>query len=199
MPEFWVEENIRPINRQGTTIDQLLVNDIKPIVDYLKQKNILSWHFFREDSGWQGGSQNIRHLRVRFEATDLAHLKRIRMTLKKKLDDLQNNNRILDHYVGKHGRPVRLYRNYYSGENIGYDEQNIDPKGWYLVKQSLNIGSEIALLLIKGRLGNVQLGTDYTFGKISHLFPNQCRHYPFIPRAPNWPRDWIVYDTNNPN
>jgi len=196
MSEYWVEENIRPVSHRD--LDRLLIQDLEPVVHALKQKGILSWHFLREDDGWKA-SQNVRHVRLRIEVTDLNSLKKIRIFLKRRLDALQQNNVILDHYVGNHGMPVRKYQNYYKGESAGFDEQVAHPKGWLLVKKYMEVGSEIALLLIKGRMNLVQLGPIYEFYKISHLFPNQCRHYPFVPKIQNWPSSWIVYDVVNPS
>ena len=65
MSEYWVEENIRPRSHQDS--DRLLIDDLEPIINVLKQKGIISWHFLREDSNWRG-SQNIRHIRLRFRA-----------------------------------------------------------------------------------------------------------------------------------
>jgi len=196
MSEYWIEEDIRPgLHRD---FDRLLIDDLEPIISVLKQKGIISWHFLRENSDWRG-SQNIRHIRLRFKVKNLRHLKKIRRFLKRELDSLQRNGVILDHYVGKHGKPVRRYQDYYKGESGGFDEQVPNPNGWNLVQKFMEIGSEIALLLIKGRMGRIQLAPDFNFYKISHLFPNQCRHYPFIPSIRNWPQSWIVYDVINPS
>jgi len=178
MSEYWVEENIRPISHRDS--DRLLIDDLEPIVDMLRTKGIVAWHFLREGSGWRE-SQRVKHIRLRFEARDLNHLKRIRRLLKRKLDTLRQNGAIVDHYVGRHGRPVRRYQDYYKGESGDFDEHVTQPKGWNLVKKSLEVGSEMALLLIKGRMNRIQLGGQYDFYKISHLFPNQCCHYPLIP------------------
>lgn len=198
MPEYWVEENINPLSHQAS--DRLLIDDLEPIVNTLKQKGAISWHFLREDQNWKG-TQNVQHIRLRFKASNLKHLKKIRRLLKRKLDILQQNRVIVDHYVGKHGKPVWRYRDYYQGESGGFDEQATNSKGWSFVERHLEIGSEMALLLIKGRMNRVQLGRDYTFYKISHLFPNQCRHYPFTLRTPPpiWPPNWIAYDIANPS
>jgi len=93
---------------------------------------------------------------------------------------------------------VRRYKDYYQGESRDFDEQMQNPKGWSLVERYFETGSEMALLLIKGRMNRLQLGPQYNFYKISHCFPNQCRHYPFIPRIPNWRHNWIAYDIANP-
>lgn len=193
MPEYWVEENIKPLSHQDS--DRLLIDDLETIVNALKQKGVISWHFLREGSSWRG-SQNIKHIRLRFKANNLRHLKKIRRLLKKKLDILQQNGIIIDHYVGIHGKPVRLYKDYYKGgASEAFDEQVPNPKGWSLVEKFLEIGSELALLLIKGRMNRVQLDRDFTFYKISHLFPNQCRHYPHLLSIPNW----IAYNVANPS
>lgn len=139
---------------------------------------------------------------MRFKATNLAHLKRIRIFLKRKLDLLQQNGAIVDHYVGRHGKPVRLYRDYYrGGESEAFDEQTPNPKGWRLVEKLLEAGSECALLLIEGRMNRVQLGREYGFYKISHLFPNQCGHYPMPIRlqTQSGPVDLIAYDHITPS
>lgn len=201
MSEYWVEENIRPLSHRDS--DRLLIEDLEPIVNALKQKGIISWHFLREGEGWKG-SQNVKHIRLRFKADNLQHLKKIRRFLKRKLDILQQNGVIVDHYVGKHGKPVRRYRDYYQGESRDFDEQVTNPKGWNLVEGCMEIGSEMALLLIKGRMNRIQLGPKYNFYKISHLFPNQCRHYPFIPLQfplyrQNWSPNWVIYDVANPS
>ena len=176
MTEFWVEEDIRPISRRDS--DRLLIDDIGLIVEALKQQGIISWHFLRESDGWRE-TQSVSHIRLRFKAEDLAHLKRIRIHLKRTLDILQQNRTILDHYVGIHGKPVRFYKDYYKGgASEAFDEQMPNQKGWSLVEEFLELGSELALLLIKGRMNRVQLGREFKFYKISHLFPNQCRHYP---------------------
>jgi len=197
MLEYWVEENIRPLSHQDS--DRLLIEDLEPIVNTLKQRGIMSWHFLRESDNWRG-NQDVRHIRLRFEATDLNHLKRIRRFLKRELDILVRNGVIVDHYVGKHGNPVRRYRDYYQGESGGFDEQVATPKGWSLVERHLEIGSEMALLLIRGRMNRVQLAHDYNFPKISHLFPNQCRHYPhsIMVQTQSGPRNWMAYDPVNP-
>jgi len=199
MPEYWVEENIRPISHQDS--DRLLVDDIEPIVKALKQRGIISWHFLREGEGWRE-SQRVKHIRVRFKAENLEHFKRIRRFLKRKLDILQQNRVIVDHYVGIHGKPVRFYRDYYKGgASEAFDEQVPNPKGWCLVEKFLEVGSELAFLLINGRMNRVQLGREYTFYKISHLFPNQCRHYPMPVRAQTQSGqtvNLIAYDPVNP-
>lgn len=199
MTEFWVEEDIQPISHQDS--DRLLIEDIERVVDALKRKGIVSWHFLREDSGWRQ-TQNVRHIRLRFKAENLEHLKRIRRYLKKKLDNSQQNGLIVDHYVGRHGTPVRFYRDYYKGgASENFDEQVPNPIGWNLVEHSLEIGSEMALLLIKGRLNRLQLGTSFNFGKISHLIPNQFRHYYYTipPYTLNGqPMTLIAYDADNP-
>ena len=193
MTEYWVEENIRPVSHQDS--DRLLIEDLEPVVYALKQRGTISWHFLREDRNWRG-SQNIQHIRLRFKVDSLNQLKKIRRLLKRRLDILQQNGVLIEHYVGRHGKPVRRYRDYYQGgASEAFDEQVSNPKGWSLVEKFLEIGSELALLLIKGRMNRVQLGHDYTFYKISHLFPNQCRHYPHPTRTPNW----IAYNIANPS
>lgn len=199
MSEYWVEEDIRPLSHQDS--DRLLIEDIEPIIDALKKKGILSWHFLREDDNWRG-SQNIRHIRLRFKAKNLKDLKKIRLFLKKKLDILQQNGIIIEHYVGIHGVPVRFYKDYYKGgASEAFDEQAPNPKGWSLVEKSLEIGSEMALLLINGRMNRIQLGREYGFYKISHLFPNQCRHYPMPKTGRSYTGQivtLIAYDPVNP-
>lgn len=112
------------------------------------------------------------------------------------------NGVIVDHYVGKHGNPVRRYRDYYKGgASEAFDEQVPNPKGWSLVEKFLEVGSELALLLIKGRMNRVQLARDYNFPKISHLFPNQCRHYPMLVRMQTQSGQSVnlmAYDPANP-
>jgi hypothetical protein len=49
MPAYWVEENVRPISNQD--FDRFLIDDIVPIVNVLKQRGIVSWHFLREGDG----------------------------------------------------------------------------------------------------------------------------------------------------
>jgi len=197
---WWVEEDIRPISHQDS--DRLLIDDITPCVEALKQKGIISWHFLRERDGWRE-TQAVRHIRLRFRAKNLKHLKKIRRDLKKKLDALQQNGTILDHYVGIHGKPVRLYKDYYQGgASEAFDEQTPNPEGWYLVEKFLEEGSDLALLLIKGRMNRVQLGREFTFPKISHLFPNQCRHYPMQVTAQTQngrTMNLIGYDPINPS
>ena len=51
MTEYWMEENIRPVSHQDS--DRLLIEDLEPIVDALKQKGVISWHFLREGDGWR--------------------------------------------------------------------------------------------------------------------------------------------------
>jgi len=197
MPEYWVEENIKPLSHQDS--DRLLIENLEPIVDALKQKKVASWHFLREGDNWRG-SQNISHIRLRFRATDLQHLKKIKKFLKNELDFLQSNGLILDHYIGKNGTPVRRYRDYYDGENVAFNEQPPNPKGWNLVQRYLEIGSEMAILLTKGRMNRIHLSLDYNFSKISHLFPNQCRHYYYVLRnLPHYPLVMIAYDAINPS
>jgi hypothetical protein len=201
MPEYWIEENIQPISHQDS--DRLLIDELEPLIIRLKRKGVVSWHFLREGDGWRI-NQNIPHLRLRFQAGDIGHLKKVRKSLKRKLDGLRRNRSIVDHYVGCHGKPVRYYKDYYCGEAVNFDERARQPVGWNLVKKSLEVGSELALLLIKGRLNRIQLGSEFEFYKISHLFPNQCRHYPGQPNfqiirtLPNWPANLIVYDIANP-
>lgn len=197
MTEYWVEENIRPVSLEAS--DTFLINDIEPIVNALKQEGIVSWHYLREGDGWRT-DQAIKHIRLRFKANSLEHLKKIRRILKRKLDALQGNQAIADHYVGRHGKPVKRYKDYYQGENSGFDEQTANPEGWSLVEKYLEIGSEMALLLIKGRIRRLQLGPEYGFYKISHCFPNQCRHYPHLVviQTQSGPRNWIAYDPETP-
>jgi hypothetical protein len=199
MPEYWVEENIRPISHQDS--DRLLIDNIEPVVSALKQRGIISWHFLREGDSWRE-TQRVKHIRLRFKAENLEQLRRTRRSLKRKLDILQQNRVIVDHYVGIHGKPVRFYRDYYKGgASEGFDEQVASPRGWSLVEKFLEVGSELALLLIKGRMNRVQLGSSYAFYKISHLFPNQCRHYPMPIRAQTQSgqtMDLIAYDPVNP-
>lgn len=200
MTEFWVEEDIRPISHQDS--DRLLIDDIEPIVEALKKRGIISWHFLREGDGWRE-TQSVSHIRLRFKAEDSAHLKKIRRHLKRKLDVLQQNGTILDHYVGIHGKPLRFYKDYYKGgASEAFDEQMPNPKGWRLVEKFLELGSELALLLIKGRMNRVQLGREFGFYKISHLFPNQCRHYPMSVAAQTQGgriMNLICYDPINPS
>jgi hypothetical protein len=199
MPEYWVEENVRPTSHQDS--DRLLIDDIEPIVRTLKHSGIVSWHFLREGDGWRE-NQHVSHIRLRFEAEDLRHLKRIRRFLKRKLDILQQNRAIIDHYVGIHGKPVKFYKDYYKGgSSEAFDEQRPNPTGWCLVKKFLEVGSELALLLINGRMNRVQLGREYEFNKISHLFPNQCRHYPMpiqVQMQSGQLANLIAYDPANP-
>lgn len=196
MTEFWVEENIQPLTHQDS--DRLLIDYLEPIINKEKRKGIISWHFLREGDGWKV-NQPTPHIRLRLQAKDLAHQKRTRRSLKRKLDLLQLNQQIIDHYVGSHGRPVKKFAEYYSGEQAGFDEHVQNPLGWQNVKKMLEAGSELALVLIKGRMNRVQLGNAFDFYKIAHLFPNQCRHYPFFPPVQNWPQNWIAYDCQNPS
>lgn len=193
MSEYWVEENIRPLSHQDS--DRLLIDDIEPIVSVLKQKGIVSWHFLRENSSWRG-NQNLQHVRLRFRAKDLVHLKRIRGILKSELDSLQQNGLIRDHYVGCQGNPVRWYSKYYQGESGEFDEQVPNPQGWSLVQKYLEVGSEMALLLIRGRLNRIRLGSNYVFD-MSHYFPNQCRHYRHLITIDGW--SLVAYDPINPS
>jgi len=200
MTEFWVEENIRPTSHQDS--DRLLIDDIEPIVEALKQKGIISWHFLREGDGWRE-TQSVSHIRLRFKTEDLEHLKKTRKYLKKKLDLLQQNRMIVEHYVGIHGKPVKLYKDYYKGgASEAFDEQMPNPKGWFLIEKFLEFGSELALLLIKGRMNRIQLGREFAFYKIAHLFPNQCRHYPMSLTAQTQSGsilNLIGYDPINPS
>jgi len=165
MTEYWVEEDIRPVSHGDS--DRLLIENIEPIVDALKKEGIASWHFLRECDNWRG-AEDVLHIRLRFKANDSEQLKKIEGILKKELDALQQNGAIVDHYVGSHGNPVERHEEYYQGENAGFDEHAENPKGWSLFERYLEVGSEMALLLIKGRLGRIQLGPNYGFDKISH-------------------------------
>ena len=194
MTEYWVEEDIRPVSHEDS--DRLLIENLEPIVDALKQEGIISWHFLREDDNWRG-TEKVLHIRLRFKVNDLEQLKKIEGVLKRELDTLQQNRAIIDHYVGSHGNPVGRHEDYYQGENAVFDEHAENPKGWSFVERYLEIGSEMALLLIKGRLGRIQLGSEYGFYKISHCFPNQCRHYPARVTI-NGDPNWVAYNIAEP-
>jgi len=75
MSDDWLEENVRPLSHEDS--DRLLIEDLEPVVNKLKEKGAVSWHFLRESENWRG-HQRIRHIRLRFKTKILEHLKKLR-------------------------------------------------------------------------------------------------------------------------
>jgi len=172
MPEFWIEENIRP--NTPNDMDRVLFYHIKRIVNYLKQQGwLITWHFLRESTNWRGcGTQppHIPHIRFRVKTRE-ANLQNVRNYIKNELDKLQQIGEIADHYRGNHGTPNRDY----CGESNNFDESGVtNPEGWIVAQKWLEAGSELELILLKSRFQGIQLGPRFNLLNFLHFTGNQC-------------------------
>lgn len=172
--ECWVEENIKP--NTPDDMDVVLFNHVRPIVDQLKQQNwLISWHFFRESENWRGRGKQpplVQHIRFRVRTTE-TELQNVRDHVKKKLDTIQNNGRIADHYRGNEGTP----NDDYCGESAKFDETATNPRGWSVVQDWLQSGSEIEMILLDNRFQGTRLGSRFKLPDLLHFFANQCGRY----------------------
>jgi hypothetical protein len=167
VPEYWVEENIRPTNPDQA--DSVLVQRIKPLIDDLKEQGIITWHFLREDSGWRG-REKIPHIRLRVRARDKSQQLSLKCFLATKLDELQKLGEVLEHYWGNHGRPNEEYQ----GEPDNFDEEALSPEGWNITQRYFQACSEIAPLVIEAQLRNTHLGPRFNLCELVHFLPNPC-------------------------
>lgn len=168
--EYWVEENIRPANK--TPRDEVILKVLKPIVCEIREKDILTWHFFRETDNWRGRDQ-VEHIRFRAKVKNEKLRESLSDYIKKKLNNFQTIGLIQDHYLGNHGAP----NDWYTGEVNDWDETSSSPKGWNLIQKHFEIGSEIAILLIEGRTKRKKLGIRFKFSDINHFLGNQTAHF----------------------
>ncbi len=171
MSEFWLEANVKPCSPQD--MDRVLVEHIGGIISDLRQEDLIQrWHFLRE-SNWRGQSQTqVDHIRLRLRAPNQTTLDRVKCRLTRKLDDLRSSGKISDFYYGCHGTPNHDYL----GEAGSFDEQReqrVNPKGWRVTQEWLQAGSEVALLIIEGRLCRIVLGKRFHFNDQIHFFCNQ--------------------------
>lgn len=109
------------------------------------------------------------HIRLRVRAPDQQRLSQAQTILTTELNRLKQSNLIADHYPGSHGTPGSVY----AGEAGGFDENRTNPKGWRTTQAWLQAASEVALLIIEGRIGQLQLGGRFHFNDHIHFFCNQ--------------------------
>jgi hypothetical protein len=169
MSEFWLEANIQPRSPQDA--DRVLVEHIKRIVTDLQQTNaVQTWHFLRENENWRGQSQLlVPHIRFRVRAPDQPRLAQVQSQVTGELDALRSASEISDYYYGCHGTPNQDY----FGEAGFFDEQRSNPEGWRITQDWLQAGSEVALLIIEGRLGRVGLSQKFHFNHQIHFVCDQ--------------------------
>lgn len=172
--EYWIEENIQPAIERSR--DEIILDVVKPLSLEAKKRGALSWHFLREPDNWkgQGAKGKVNHIRFRVRVRDDEDQNSMADYIKNELDVFQAKGLILDHYLGSHGTP----KQWYIGEASDFDENDTNPNGWIFVQKFLEVGSEIAILLIEGRSGKTTLGSQFNFHKIHHCFGNQSAHFP---------------------
>jgi len=163
-------------------MDRVLLEHIKPVVLYLKQKGwLVTWHFFRESANWrERGNQPppVPHIRFRVKTQSDIDRQNVRNWLTKVLNGLQQVGKIADHYRGNHGTPNQDYQ----GESNNFDERIRNPYGWDAVQRWLQAGSEIELVFLKSIFRGAQLGPRFRLPDLLHFFANQC----------NRDHDWTI-------
>lgn len=181
--EYWIEENIRPVN--DADVDRVLLEHIRPLVNFMNQQGwVIHWHFLRESENWQGrGNQLplILHIRFRVRVNE-ANLQAARTHLATELNTLRTNARIADHYRGNHAIPNQEY----AGEAANFDESGANPQGWEIAQKWLEAGSEIELIFLKNRFQGAVLGNRFILLDLLHFFANQCdRNHGMLPPGNN--------------
>jgi len=169
--EYWVEENVKP--NTPSEIDRVLHQHIRPIVHYLKQKDlVVFWHFLRESGNWRGDEQPLTlHIRFRVRTQSQTDLNSVRTWLTTVLDGLQSVGKIADHYRGNHGTPNQDY----GGESANFDETGMTlPQGWIAVQRGLQAGSEIELVFLSSVFRGARLAPRFRLPDILHFMANQC-------------------------
>ncbi len=168
----WVEINVCIANNRNSNLDEVLLDLVDKLVEKFKglskEDDTSTWHYLWENCQCNNNINLCLVLRFYGEETNIEKVKnefeKLMIDLKSKKADLFG-----DYWYGKHEN-----RN----EEYNGEEETYGTKGWELVKNMLNFGSEIALELIKnkefmGKSDEFKNSLNEYVDRYVHLFLNQ--------------------------
>lgn len=163
----WVEVNIG-VKEDICAMRKVLLDFVAPFVDEMRSK-FMSWHFLWEGKPWPEVYRRGVTLRLRFYGKDEL-IEGIRSEIEGRLKELEKNNPelYLGHCFGRHGECGKDYE----GEAAEWGTE-----AWKLGVKFLNMGSEVALTLLKnkdklGRSEEYKKSLEYYADRYVHCFLN---------------------------
>jgi len=166
----WVEVNIG-VNKDLKLLRTVLLEFVDPMIKEIHPK-IQSWHFLWESKPWSEDRQVGITLRLRFYGEDNI-IDKIKQEIEKKLAVLEKDKPelYLGHCFGRHGECDKNYEG---------EADNWGTEAWVLGIKFLNLGSEVALNLIKnqeklGKSEEYRKPISFYADRYVHCFLNQLR------------------------